>query len=66
MEEEKLQDLEMSKSRKFIEVVNRVLDWIMWGIIAVFVYIWWNTRAKSVDCTYDVCKMLYENVSGLI
>lgn len=48
----------MSKSRKIVEKAMRILDYISWMIIAIFVYIWWTTRGHTTTITPEMCRQI--------
>ena len=53
---------EMSKSRKILEIINYIIDYGSWIIIAVFIYMWWISRGQPVGCeriTADLCNYCF-------
>lgn len=53
---------EDSPSRKKWDIFMKILDWISWIIIAIFIYIWWTQRGAPIGCeriTTNLCNACF-------
>lgn len=65
MDKKTLQEKEISKSRKIIEIINLWLDIIMWIVLVAVAYWYGKHTGGCTDINYacNICEQAYRNIS---